>query len=203
REDIAEGRRIKAHFEQRLSKAVRDGADPVWVVPHPDDVVITDEGWIINGPIDEEGLKPIREQIALRDLLLLQSVLDERLALRKGNDRRETPYAEEPGSTSIVLAHFLNGILPTRFRLSETEVILATMRHERLTRRELLKATRQAWRSVGRPMGRGWTLPPWSEFGARLDRLMRTLRDVFDQMKSGAIKGERQIAERLEERLRR
>ncbi|MBZ0164621.1 MAG: hypothetical protein K8H74_18145, partial [Notoacmeibacter sp.] len=46
REDIAEGRRIKAHFEQRLSKAVRDGADPVWVVPHPDDVVITDEGWI-------------------------------------------------------------------------------------------------------------------------------------------------------------
>lgn len=203
-EKVERGKLVKQRLQERLAQAVRDGADPVWIVPHPDDIVITeDEGWDVKGPVDEEGLRSIRERIAMRSVLLLQSILDERLSDRSQSRVSDVPTEEMAGSTSLMFAHLLNDKLPERFRLSIVGMTLEIMRYERLTKRELLKVTRAAWAAIGRPVPRGKVVPPWCEAGPRVERTIRGLMDVLDQIRTGTLTTERGIAERLTEVLRR
>lgn len=121
REKMAEGERIKQRLQQRLDQAVLEGADPVWVVPHPDDIVIDeDEGWTMTGPMDEEDLKPIRRRVTMRNIFLLQSVLEERLSDAPRLGESDVPAVETAGSTSQVFATLLNNNLPQRFQLTVT-----------------------------------------------------------------------------------
>lgn len=202
REEVAKGKQIKQRLQQRLDQAVREGADPVWVVPHPDDIVIDeDEGWSLKGPVDVDELKSIRRQVTMRDVLLLQSVLDERLSDAPLLEDSDGPAVETAGSTSQVFATLLNNNLPERFQLSATGMVFETMRYQRLTKRELLKTTRLAWASIGQPKPRGATLPPWCEAGPRIERTMRVIRDVLEQMRAGTLSSEHDIVERLSEML--
>lgn len=204
REKMAEGERIKQRLQNRLDQAVLEGADPVWVVPHPDDIVIDEEdGWTMTGPMDEEDLKPIRRRVTMRNVFLLQSVLEERLSDAPRLGESDVPAVETAGSTSQVLATLLNDHLPQRFQLTVTGFLFETMRYQRLTKRELLKTTRMAWAAIGQPLPRGAILPPWCEAGPRIEHLMRVIQDVLGQMRAGTLTSERDIAERLGEVLRR
>ncbi|MBC7180328.1 MAG: hypothetical protein H5U14_09595 [Roseovarius sp.] len=195
---------IKQRLQEKLARAVHDGADPKWIVPHPDDIVINEnEGWDVKGPVDEEELKPIRERIAMRGVLLLQSVLDERLSDRSEMRLSDAPVEEMAGSTSLIFAQLLNEKLPERFRLSSIELMFETMRHEKLTKRELLKAIRKAWATIGLPLPRGAVLPPWCEAGPRVERALRGFMQVLDHMRAGTITTNRDIAERLSEIIQR
>ena len=203
REKMAEGERIKQRMQQRLDQAVLEGADPVWVVPHPDDILINEEeGWTMTGPVDVDELKPIRRRVTMRDVFLLQSVLDERLSDAPQLGESDVPVEETAGSTSQVLASLLNDNLPQRFKLTVTGFLFETMRYQRLTKRQLLKTTRLAWAAIGQPLPRGATLPPWCEAGPRMECLMRVINDVLGQMRAGTLTSERDIAERLSEMLR-
>jgi len=204
REKMAEGERIKQRMQNRLDQAVLEGADPVWVVPHPDDIVIDeDEGWTMTGPMDEEDLKPIRRRVTMRNVFLLQTVLDERLSDAPRLGESDAPALETAGSTSQALATLLNDNLPERFQLSVTGMVFEMMRYQRLTKRELLKTTRLAWAAIGQPLPRGAILPPWSEAGPRVEHMMHAIHDVLGQMRAGGLTSERDIAERLSELLRR
>ncbi|TDH38442.1 hypothetical protein E2A64_04835 [Pseudohoeflea suaedae] len=108
---------------------------------------------------------PIRQKIAIRDWLLLQSVLDERLAKVAHANNDEQPAAEQAGSTSYVLALMMNDALFERFRLSDEQILMELLRHGRLAKRALLKAASRAWLHAGSQKPRGWTIPPWSEVG--------------------------------------
>lgn len=200
REDVEKGRTIRKKLEMRLVRAVRDGADPKWVVPHPDDIVIVDgEGWSIKGPVDEDGLKPIRERLEMRDVLLLQSVLDERCTPPIGASGEEFNVTEQPGSGASVLAHVLNDSVPERFRMSDVEIVMATDRFHRLSKRELLKAAYRGWAGIGQPKPRGTTLPPWCEVEPRMRRLADVSLCVLDEIRAGELVSEREIAGRLRE----
>ncbi|MEM5474278.1 DUF5681 domain-containing protein [Hoeflea sp. AS60] len=204
RDEVAEGKRIKQQLQQRLEQAVHKGAHPIWVVPHPDDIVIDeDKGWSLKGPVDVDELKSIRRRVTMRDILLMQSVLDERLSEAPLLEDADAPAEETAGSTSQVFANLLNNNLPERFQLSATGMVLEIMRYQRLNKRQLLKTTRLAWAAIGQPKPRGATLPPWCKAGPRIERTMRVINDVLDQMKAGTLSSERDIAERLSEMLRR
>lgn len=204
REEVEQGRRIKQRMQNRLDQAVREGADPVWVVPHPDDLVIDEEeGWSMKGPMDKEELKPIRRRVTMRDVFLLQSVIEERLSDVPQPGESDAPVEETAGSTSLVFAQLLNDNLLERFRLTPTGMVLETMRYQRLTKRELLKTTRLAWAAIGQPTPRGAILPPWCEAGPRIEHMMRVINDVLDQMRAGALITERDIAAKLSEMLPR
>lgn len=202
REDVEKGRNIKKALEKRLERVVGDGADPKWVIPHPDDILIIEgKGWSIKGPVDEDDLKPIRELVEMRNTLLLQSVLDERSASRTGESVDDIPAVEQPGSASTVFAHMLNDSLPERFRISDVEMVMATDRFHRLNKRELLKAAYRAWARIGRPKPRGKTFPTWDEVEPRMRRLAAVSQLVLEDISTGELVGERQIAERLAVRL--
>ncbi|WP_339764466.1 hypothetical protein [uncultured Hoeflea sp.] len=204
REEVAKGKRIKQRLQQGLDRSVHKGADPVWAVPHPDDIVIDEEeGWSLKGPVDVDELKAIRRRVTMRDVLLLQSVLDERLSDAPRLEESDGPAVETAGSTSHIFANLLNNNLPERFQLSATGMVLEIMRYQRLTKRELLKTTRRAWAAIGQPKPRGATLPPWSEAGQLVERTMRVINDVLGQMRAGTLTSERDIVERLSEMLQR
>ncbi|MEJ8571603.1 hypothetical protein [Microbaculum marinum] len=204
RDEVEQGRQIKERLQKRLDQAVHEGADPVWVVPHPDDiVVIEDEGWSVKGPVDEEGLKPIRQTVAMRDVFLLQSTLDERLALASQRDDPALPFAETAGSASLVFAGMLNDSLPERFRKPETEMMGDLMKYRRLTKRELLKLTRGAWSVIKQPKPRGTTIPPWRDVSPRMERLIGIINEVLDRIRDGTLKDDRAVAEKLCEMIER
>jgi len=154
------------------------------------------------GPVDVDELKSIRRRVTMRDIFLLQSVLDERLSDAPLLGESDAPVEETAGSTSQVFANLLNDNLPERFQLSVTGMMFETMRYQRLTKRELLKTTRLAWAAIGQPKPRGATLPPWCEAGPRIEHTMRVISDVLGQMRAGALTSERDIAERMSEMLR-
>lgn len=198
------GERIKAHYARKLDAAVRAGADPIWVVPHPDDVLVDQQfGWRLRlgAPFEAEELKPIRQKIAIRDALLLQSVLDERLAKWAYADSDKCPAAEQAGSTSYILALMMNDALFERFRLSDEEILFEILRLERLTKRELLKAAFQAWQLTGSPKRRGWTIPPWNEVGDQVDRALGKMIVVFDELETGTITSEADAVIEIQRRL--
>ena len=80
---------------------------------------------------------------------------------------------------------------------------LETMRRQRLTKREPLKTIRLAWAAIGQPKPRRAFLPSWSEAGPRIKHMMRVINDMLDQMRTGTLISECDIAARLSEMLRR
>ena len=79
-DNVEFGEKYKDIQQQRLDQALAKGEDPEKGLPHPDDIkVLPGKGFEIAGPADETELKTVRECCALRDVLILQSVLEERI----------------------------------------------------------------------------------------------------------------------------
>lgn len=206
KQDFQTGERIKTHYSRKLEAAIRAGADPIWFVPHPDDIIVDRKiGWRfrVGAPFDEADLKSIREKIAIRDALILQSVLDERLAKVAHAEIESRPAEERAGSAARILAHMVDSALLKRFRLSDEEMLWAIWRAGRRSKRELLKSAYQVWRLTGHSKPRGWTIPPWSQVGDQLVLVLRTLIDVSDECRSGALTTEAAVVSEIHRRLER
>ena len=204
-EDVAVGYWHKARQQQKLDQAIEAGLDPDTVLPHPDDIVVVEgEGYRLIGPDDEFSLNLIKANCARRDLFILQHVLEERLRSSVGSGSRSCDDADEKSahSSALLLVYFMNRDLPDRYRMSDTDILFAIMRHERKTKRELLKKAHRAWAAAGRPKPRGWTLPPFREMRAMLEQSVPAFRDLHNQVAAGNIVREYAIADRIRDIVR-
>jgi len=137
-----------------IQAAISAGKPPPEFLPHPDDIILDDKhGYRIVGPIDENEQKKLQQTLKLRDVLLLQDVLDQRLETL-GAFARERP-GDRPGGARL-FAMVMDNMVPVRFRLSETEQIYRYMRDDRFSKRDLFKIVHQAWKEVGMPFPRGF-----------------------------------------------
>ena len=157
RSKIAEDVRFWTHYVETyrsiIEAAEKEGQEPPSPLPHPDDVVIDEEtGVRFIGPTDEAGLMLVQENCALRDVLIMQDALDHRLA---------GDTDDEKLGTALLFATVLDQGVPKRFRLSDVEFALRTLRYRGTPKRRLLREVRQAWAGLGRAVPpRGWTMPP-------------------------------------------
>lgn len=132
-----------------MTEAAAQGKPVPTPLPHPDDVVIDREtGVRFIGPICEEDLARMNENLAFRHALLLQDALDNRL-FERVDDRLDGP------GSAYLFASILNRAVPNRFRLSDGEIANRIILYGCLPKRELLKKTYQAWRALGKNFRRG------------------------------------------------
>lgn len=153
RQDLA--RAYKAIQREKLATAIAAGEDTWLILPHPDDVVIDDDyGFHFAGPFDESELRKVEETVRYRDALIMQEVLDERLADREPNGA-SAASRETYQSGALLFAIALNNSLPPRFRMDDLEIIWRQSRYECVNLRQLLKDAYRAWRAAGAPARRG------------------------------------------------
>ncbi|QDG78507.1 hypothetical protein [Labrenzia sp. PHM005] len=203
-DDVELGQKYKDLQQQLLDQALAKGEDPEKVLPHPDDIkVLPGKGFKIAGPSDETELITVRECCALRDVLILQSVLEERIgepAVIASTENTGEPFA---GALAMVLAQVMNHSLPKRFIKSETELTYDLMHHNRWTKRELLRETHRAWTAIGRPKPRGWVLPPYQQSLVRIGQYLSLCADLFKLAQDGKLNSDREIEAELQNRISR
>jgi hypothetical protein len=171
--DIAFADRFKKHQMTLVGQAIKQGRDPSQVLPHPDDIcIIEGKGYKIIGPSDEAELAIVEGNCKRRDVLPIQTVLEERLVTMEAQSSGNSSEPDFPGAAPLLLVQFVNETLPARFRKSDFELMREMDRYRRLNKRELLKKTRQAWASIGHPKPRGWTFPPFHQVRASLEYLV-------------------------------
>jgi Family of unknown function (DUF5681) len=100
--DIEIGKWSKERAQERVEKAIMQGEDPNLVTPHPDDYHFSqDKGWTLRCPLDQAQLEIILDNCRLRDLMVMQATLEERLATkaewRAAGGRIETDQVHQPG----------------------------------------------------------------------------------------------------------
>ncbi|WP_420410076.1 hypothetical protein [Hoeflea sp.] len=201
--DVEFAHRVKAHQQKLLDKARKEGRDLITVLPHPDDIeIIPGVGYKVHGPWDEAELKIVLANCARRDLFILQAGLEERLLGSEADLERDTVTSEGSGS-ALLLAQFFNQGLPERFAKSNLQIIQDLFGLRRLTKRELLKITHQEWASFGSPKPRGWVTPTFNETRALLEVITDECAELFRDVLDGTIRSDRDIANRLQDLVRR
>lgn len=136
---------------QQMEAARAAGKPPPLIYPHPDDVVLDDDtGFHVIGPANEDEQRKLEETLRVRDILLLQDALDERLW---------SPTQSGTQGGALLMAVALDKTIPERYRLSGAEIALRACRHQAMTKRALLKALYGAWKTLGVPVKRGWVFP--------------------------------------------
>ncbi|QDY99441.2 hypothetical protein FQ775_03100 [Nitratireductor mangrovi] len=157
---------------RRFERAVEAGEETRRILPHPDDIVIDDDyGYHFAGPVDEAELCKVEQIVRYRDALIMQDVLDERLAARQASQTEQPDRSEQSGA--LLFASVLDSTLPSRFRLDDTTIILRQLRYEAVNLRQLLKDTYRAWKAAGASAKRG------ARF-ADLQSAHKLLTNVFD-----------------------
>lgn len=137
-----------------IERAKADEAPEPKFLPHPDDIEIdTRDGVRFTGPVNDAAERQVLEWCRIRDQLLLQEALDQRLRAPTS-----TSPDDQPGS-ALLFALLLDDQLPSRLQIDEVGFLLALGRAERLTQRELLKAVRDGWAQIGMRARRGHTFP--------------------------------------------
>lgn len=179
-------RDYKARAYREIAEARDKGLPPpLALLPHPDDIVFDRaEGYRIVGPADKIELQALEETLHVRDTLILQDALDQRL--HKGADRQEeagpleTALLDGPGS-GLLLALFINSSVPQRLHLSDVEIVLRQDRYLASPKRALLKAVYGAWSALGIRVPRGQVFPRTRDVR---DRLMLMV-DMLAALKQG------------------
>jgi len=195
--DIEFGRQLKVYQRKQLNRAIARGDNPDTVLPHPDDIEVSfGVGFRVNGPINRDELESIQRICAHRDLMLMQAVLEDRLGSEE-HDMADGDAAGTYGSTPLVMAHFMNHGLPDRFHLSDVQMIIQMQQHERVTKRELLKATHRAWRAIGRPKPRGARMAVLETLKSRMEQLWPCVDRLKHQTATGTLPSEHELADRI------
>lgn len=142
---------------------------------HPDNVVIDPErGVRFVGPTDERQAVQLEEALKVRDILLMQDALDQRLS----GDLDGDGLASRPG-TALLLSLKLIDTAPDRFKLRDTVITIRMMRYAATPKRQLLKVLYRGWRALGADFPRGKVFPPlrvgeaWMGFFAALQQGLR------------------------------
>ena len=153
-ESIALWEAYKKTAALELSAARERGEPEPKLFPHPDDVIIDlQTGPRFVGPLDETEEKRLQGTIALRDLLIMQEVLEARM----WTGPRAADPLDRPGG-ALVIAFTLERAIPPRLRLSTSEMVRRQMRYDRMSKRELLKVLYGKWHSLGYKVKRGYTI---------------------------------------------
>jgi hypothetical protein len=201
-DNVEFGEKYKSLQQQLLDQALAKGEDPEKVLPHPDDIkVLPGKGFKIAGPVDEAELETIRKCCALRDVLLLQSALEDRICEPAVIANHENPGEPFSGALAMVLTHIINNSQPDRFRKSDAILADDFMRHSRLTKRELLKETHRAWGAIGQPKPRAWVLPPYQKSLVKLEQYLSACTDIFQLAQDGKLKSNGEIEAELRNRI--
>lgn len=158
-EDIAFWEEYRTDGLTRIAQAKRKGEPEPMPLPHPDDIVI-EPGRRVRfvGPVDEADAAKFEKSRRLRDTLMMQDALDQKLAAITG---------KTPGG-ALLMANVLDRQLPPRMRLGDGVMIFRQMHHEATPKRTLLKELYQAWHSLGAALPRGWTFPSLEYVETRL-----------------------------------
>jgi hypothetical protein len=118
-------------------------------------------------------VEQLEETLRMREVLVMQYVLDER-----GQRRSKGHVDEETESSALLFAILLNDRVPVRFRLSDLDFDLMITRYSRLSKREFLKQVYRAWRAFGRPVVRGQRFPPIAMGKQMVEMLFDALREM-------------------------
>jgi hypothetical protein len=160
-----------------IAKAKEKKAPQPDFLPHPDDIVIDPvTGVRFIGPIDEADLAKVHEKCRFRDQLLLQNALDDRLSTVPEN----ADLLDKPG-TALLLAFATNNAVPARFRLNDNQLLFTLMKHDRLSKRELLKEVHRGWRALGKSFPRGKVFPPRRQGKRMLEFSREVSSRMFDE----------------------
>ncbi|MCC0025212.1 MAG: hypothetical protein H6874_13470 [Hyphomicrobiaceae bacterium] len=171
------GHKMQETQQRKLDRVMEDGGDKNEVLPHPDDIEIVDGvGYLIVGPATNEELTILRRSCALRDQLLLQSVLEDRLNASDGG---------RDGTSALVLAQFFNRSLPPRFKQTQGQLARTISRFECMTKRVLLKEAHQGWKVLGRPHPRGYRLPALFELQGGAERMRPLVQKLAEDLSHG------------------
>jgi hypothetical protein len=141
-----------------MAQAKAKGEPVPELLPHPDDIVIDyEEGVTCNGPMNEKQLAEVKEIMRLRDMMIMQHALDEKLW--------KVDYADDPlqgPGTALLMALWLDqNFVPKRLQLSELLLSMRMMRYHATNKRTLLKDVYRARRAMGdHKVRRGMTAPP-------------------------------------------
>jgi hypothetical protein len=106
-------------YRHAIADAIANKEPPPKALPHPDDIVIDfEKGVRFIGPVSEYDAGLLEENLKVRDVLLMQDGLDQRLGDADAKD-----ILDRPG-TALAFALHLNDCVPQHFRLCETAITL-------------------------------------------------------------------------------
>ncbi|MGB9364734.1 MAG: DUF5681 domain-containing protein [Xanthobacteraceae bacterium] len=143
---------------QAMAQAKAKGEPMPEPLPHPDDIIINyEEGVSCIGPMNEKQLEGVKKLVRMRDTLIMQHALDEKLWKV---DYTCDPL-QGPGTAWLAALWVDQKFVPKRFRLSETLGMMRLRRYQVTNKRTLLKDVYRAWRALlGLDVRRGKTTPP-------------------------------------------
>lgn len=166
----------KKYWEQYISEylfAIKEaetaGQAPPEIYPDPRDIFVDDQNRIyIHGPRGAREAAMVNRHVMLRNALIIQSELDARNAGSVTDPIR--------GGTALAFAQAVDRCLPLRLRLTDNEFLVRMDRHQRLPKRQLLKAVKGAWRDAGTNAARGATFPPSASGKTAIEYLANNLK---------------------------
>jgi hypothetical protein len=140
---------------EEIKEAESKGVAPPLHLPHPDDIIIRyGKPPLFTGPTNEAELKDMEERIKLMNAFIMQIAVNERCALPE-NIEAGLRCAE----AATIFVALLNGTLPKRLQLSDTDFATRLMYFQNIPKRTLLKSTRAAWSAAGLHVPRGKIFP--------------------------------------------
>jgi Family of unknown function (DUF5681) len=179
----------------RIAAAKKQDLPPPALVPHPDDIIIDPSNDVrFIGPIDDEEQARLEQTLKLRDVLIMQSALDNR-----STHRLDGEPLSQPGSAEII-AMLLDRTVPPRLRLPSINWAMRSMQYEGMSKRELLKSLFTAWRKLKSDVPRGFVFPNMDGVVRHVTMINTLLADI----QNGAIDPDamtvEEFAEGIEER---
>ena len=165
------------HREMNAPRA--DNEQPPQLFPHPDDIVFErGKAPRFTGPMSKEAADDMDRTCRLRDALLMQSALENRL-----NNVVDHTDGQHVLTTPMFAATVINDNLPDRFKLDDVDLFLQLSSFNRLTKRQLLKEVRAEWKSLGVTVRRGFVFIPLDEFVVKMNFML----DALNAMMSGQL----------------
>lgn len=128
-------------YKTRLEAVMADGDPCDDMLPHPNDVILNDDGTVsFDGPVSEDDKQAIEQCIRCRDALLLRSEWDVR---QFKLDQADDPLQR---MTQLSLTAWLfDRALPPRLRWKETELVIKIMNYQSQPKRAFKRMVEEAW----------------------------------------------------------
>lgn len=124
-----------------IETARSEGRPEPEFLPHPDDIIFEPgKRYKVAGPVTEEDLAVVKFRRAMRDIYLMQHVL-------------EGDPSAGAASLNFFVAEVCNRALPKRMQLDQDAIMMSSYR--RLPSAKLRALVRMAWQELGFKCGRG------------------------------------------------
>lgn len=85
----------------------------------------------------------------------------------------------------MLFANTYNSLLPERFKLTDSDLIMKLMKMDRFTKRDLLSECYQAWAALDINIPRGWLSPSFTEGSKRIQLLYKISELITDNAENG------------------